>query len=608
MEHLPGRLHEVDRARQGLSEGTVRVSDIDWSKLGLSAQEMKLVKTHFSQPELEQLRQAFDRIDMDGSGEISSDELTLLFHRSGLEQREVDQLMSNMDADGSGGVDFGEFIAFMAKGIDIFVKEQAQAKAKQTNVLAVNSMQNASRLYRTLYTLFQVEQVKSPFRVDKFGVTLVCYGPIGALIALCLPTVRKTVERYVFIPPPYTNFNEMQIGLSRSWLLILGLYVAPHITKAPLDMAQALPAVAMFFITATRLAFVSGFEAFGAKAVAKDVTEAYPFLDRTEEGHIFHVLDVLAKEDTTAGHVADDDTGTRSSADVMEERARKLFTVQVPLVLRCLVVLAHGMIPMWNSAMPFGQWSWQQSLFGCTAALVSMTTFNRLLYLSEHVQSAQHIAVERMKAFGILTSPDDYYRKRKSYNKDDGVDFPPFLNLRDPKDIMRWCRTRELLLKIGDSHDKRRHDTHLGLVLAVTLSMCVVLVLMRLVPSLFPASTPKYLLGLLLLDVCVLSWVVIITLWKAAQAYSIQKDHLRILQQEHFHLTLLYKQAVRANAPGLEALQDASDLLEHTQSYLEKCDILPTLIGFEVNETFLQTVVTVLCTTIATGASSSLGV
>ena len=47
----------------------------------------------------------------------------------------------------------------------------------------------------------------------------------------------------------------------------------------------------------------------------------------------------------------------------------------------------------------------------------------------------------------------------------------------------------------------------------------------------------------------------------------------------------------------------ASDMLEHTQSYLEKCDILPTLCGFEVNETFLQTVVTVLGTAIATGAS-----
>jgi hypothetical protein len=130
-----------------------------------------------------------------GNGEISPNELMLLFHRSGLSQQEVpdllpanpspplglappahattllpspplhnssvpssatpqvDELMVNMDADGSGGVDFGEFIAFMAQSIETFMKEQQDGEKNE--VTDSDSTQRASRLYRTLYCLFQ---------------------------------------------------------------------------------------------------------------------------------------------------------------------------------------------------------------------------------------------------------------------------------------------------------------------------------------------------------------------------------------------------------------------------------------------------------------------
>merc|ERR1712216_278522 len=152
-------------------------------------------------------------------------------------------------------------------------------------------------------------------------------------------------------------------------------------------------------------------------------------------------------------------------------------------------------------------------------------TFNRLLYLSAHVHAAQGNAVERLKSFGMLTCPDAYFKKRKSYREADGIKFPPFLNMRDTKDIMRWNRTRELLLKISNSHDKQRHDIHLSLVIASALVMCCLVVAARLLPSYsipIPSGTPSYLLPLLLFDVSVLSVLITLTLVKAAEAYRIQ--------------------------------------------------------------------------------------
>jgi len=95
--------------------------------------------------------------------------------------------------------------------------------------------------------------------------------------------------------------------------------------------------------------------------------------------------------------------------------------------------------------------------------------------------------------------------------------------------------------------------------------------------------------------------VITTTLVYLGAVYTLQKEHLRTLQEEQFHLTMIIKgKTVDAE---VEHLKNSLELLESTDSYLERCDNLPKLAGFEVNETFLQTIVTILGTSVATGLS-----
>ena len=152
-------------------------------------------------------------------------------------------------------------------------------------------------------------------------------------------------------------------------------------------------------------------------------------------------------------------------------------------------------------------------------------------------------------------------------------------------------------MKISNSHEQQSHDAHLSLIVACTLVLCCVVVMARIFPATI-ANLPVYMLPLVIFDVFVLSVFITLTLLYTTRSYGIQKQHLKTLQQEHFHLMMLMK-----SANDRETMQDAADLLQHTHSYLEQCDILPCLLGFEVNEVFVQTVVTVLGTSFATGLS-----
>ena len=66
---------------------------------------------------LSMAREIFDKIDVDGSGSITSDELALLSRKSGkpIQGEALVKVMAELDVDGSGEVDFGEFSAWWPK-------------------------------------------------------------------------------------------------------------------------------------------------------------------------------------------------------------------------------------------------------------------------------------------------------------------------------------------------------------------------------------------------------------------------------------------------------------------------------------------------------------
>ena len=350
---------------------------------------------------------------------------------------------------------------------------------------------------------------------------------------------------------------------------------------------HVIPAIVMYCITCVRLSVISGFESRGACAVKREAVQLFPFLDRTEEGSIFIALETI---------------GSQAGSESEQQAMHQMF-----MCLRWGVVVVHAYLPIYSClGVDCATASYQQWIFMAVCAFMSGRTFNRLLYLSGHVISSSVSSVRRLEAFCILTDPDEYYKTRK-HHRQSAMRFPPFLNLRDTKDILRWNRTRDLLLRVSNSHDKQRLDVHLGVIIVATLVACIFVLLAR-CTSILPTDSPKYVIPLCLFDMMVFSVIITVYIRFAARARSIQQDHLKTLQQEQFALQMLMMGSRSAEVEVRAAAVHASELLQHTHAYLEQCDMLPTLLGFQVNDTFLQTVVTVLGTTLATGLSHLLSV
>eukprot|EP00930_Biecheleria_cincta_P084316 TRINITY_DN73801_c0_g1_i1.p1 TRINITY_DN73801_c0_g1~~TRINITY_DN73801_c0_g1_i1.p1 ORF type:complete len:202 (-),score=57.99 TRINITY_DN73801_c0_g1_i1:106-711(-) len=68
---------------------------------------------------LEEIKQAFDLFDADGSGDIDSKELHTAMRELGFKttKEEIDKMISEVDADGSGEIDFEEFTMMVTQKI-----------------------------------------------------------------------------------------------------------------------------------------------------------------------------------------------------------------------------------------------------------------------------------------------------------------------------------------------------------------------------------------------------------------------------------------------------------------------------------------------------------
>ena len=90
-----------------------------------------------------ELREAFDAIDADGSGEIVTEELTTAFNNYGSQfsAAEIVQIMGAVDKDNSGEIDFDEFKAMMSIGDANETPESKVLKKKARSVVRALIMQ-----------------------------------------------------------------------------------------------------------------------------------------------------------------------------------------------------------------------------------------------------------------------------------------------------------------------------------------------------------------------------------------------------------------------------------------------------------------------------------
>ena len=72
--------------------------------------------SHLSEQEIAKLKRQFLALDQDGSGEISSDELTSIFKdpRLKMSEKDIELLLKEFDVDGSGAIDISEFLLLMS--------------------------------------------------------------------------------------------------------------------------------------------------------------------------------------------------------------------------------------------------------------------------------------------------------------------------------------------------------------------------------------------------------------------------------------------------------------------------------------------------------------
>ena len=83
----------------------------------IAAASAKAAESTLSPDQKEMFREAFDRFDLDGSGEIDAGELYALTKELGLSRTEAElqRMVDEVDEDGSGEIDFKEFCVMMAE-------------------------------------------------------------------------------------------------------------------------------------------------------------------------------------------------------------------------------------------------------------------------------------------------------------------------------------------------------------------------------------------------------------------------------------------------------------------------------------------------------------
>merc|ERR1712072_1034843 len=82
--------------------------------MGVSVLE-NMAKHGLTQDQVEEIKEAFDLFDTDGSGSIDTNELKVAMKALGMDAKseEIRKLINDIDSDGDGTIDFDEFLAMM---------------------------------------------------------------------------------------------------------------------------------------------------------------------------------------------------------------------------------------------------------------------------------------------------------------------------------------------------------------------------------------------------------------------------------------------------------------------------------------------------------------
>merc|ERR1712178_154913 len=83
--------------------------------MGDHGETQTMAKHGLTQDQVEEIKEAFDLFDTDGSGSIDVNELKVAMKALGMDAKseEIRKLINDIDSDGDGTIDFDEFLAMM---------------------------------------------------------------------------------------------------------------------------------------------------------------------------------------------------------------------------------------------------------------------------------------------------------------------------------------------------------------------------------------------------------------------------------------------------------------------------------------------------------------
>merc|ERR1712224_743115 len=137
----------------------------------------KKKQTELDDTQKQEIKEAFDLFDTDGSGNIDIKELTIAMKALGCEpnQGEIEKMISDVDDDGSGEIGFPEFLAMMTHKIlnkdpkDDMVKayKLIEPEADQTGGITFKNLKRVAR--KTNQSLGDAELEEMFADADKDG-------------------------------------------------------------------------------------------------------------------------------------------------------------------------------------------------------------------------------------------------------------------------------------------------------------------------------------------------------------------------------------------------------------------------------------------------------
>ncbi|KAJ1696834.1 hypothetical protein LUZ63_005346 [Rhynchospora breviuscula] len=135
------------------------------SKMPSRREKPKHRQHGISQQKRQEIREAFDLFDTDGSGTIDAKELNVAMRALGFEmtEQQIEQMIADVDKDGSGAIEFEEFVQMMTAKIGERDTKEELNKAFHLIDQDKNgkiSVEDIQRIAKDLGETFTIDEIK----------------------------------------------------------------------------------------------------------------------------------------------------------------------------------------------------------------------------------------------------------------------------------------------------------------------------------------------------------------------------------------------------------------------------------------------------------------